>query len=179
MNNYEFEQFVQEYGKDILRFCRMTAGNDEDGNELYQDTMLKLMEKLKKLDALKNLKGYAISVSVLLWKNKKKKYSIRSKIAKMGSLEAYAENGIQFEAPDYEVSPESMLVKQSETEAVRVLAARLPEKYRLPLLLCYSANMKMEEIADELHIPVNTVKTRIRKAKQLLKSQLEAMGYDR
>ena len=40
MNNDEFERFVQKFGKDILRFCRMTAGDAEYGDELYQDTML-------------------------------------------------------------------------------------------------------------------------------------------
>ena len=44
MNNNEFEQFVLDYGKDILRFCRMTCGAKESGDELYQDTMLKLLE---------------------------------------------------------------------------------------------------------------------------------------
>lgn len=54
MNNDEFERFVLKFGKDILRFCRMTAGNAEDGDELYQDTMLKLLEKKKKLDFTQN-----------------------------------------------------------------------------------------------------------------------------
>lgn len=36
MNNDEFERFVLKFGKDILRFCRMTAGDAEDGDELYQ-----------------------------------------------------------------------------------------------------------------------------------------------
>ena len=51
MDKHEFEQFVTEHGKDILRFCRMNAGSTERGNELYQDTMVKLLEKQKKLDA--------------------------------------------------------------------------------------------------------------------------------
>lgn len=42
MNNDEFERFVLKFGKDILRFCRMTAGDAENGDELYQDTMPKL-----------------------------------------------------------------------------------------------------------------------------------------
>lgn len=45
MNKKEFEQFVEESGKDILRYCRMIAYSNEAGNELYQDTMLKLLEK--------------------------------------------------------------------------------------------------------------------------------------
>ena len=67
MNREEFEQFVMQNGKDILRFCRMISGSSEGGDELYQDTMLTLTEKLKKLDAKQNVKSYAISVSVLLW----------------------------------------------------------------------------------------------------------------
>ncbi len=34
MNHDEFEQFVLKFGKDILRFCRMTAGDSENGDEL-------------------------------------------------------------------------------------------------------------------------------------------------
>ena len=37
MDKHEFEQFVTEHGKDILRFCRMNAGSTERGNELYQN----------------------------------------------------------------------------------------------------------------------------------------------
>lgn len=59
MNNDEFERFVLKFGKDILRFCRMTAGDAENGDELYQDTMLKLLEKKKRLDSAQNTKGNA------------------------------------------------------------------------------------------------------------------------
>ena len=50
MDNDEFERFVLKFGKDILRFCRMIAKDAENGDELYQDTMLKLLEKKKKLE---------------------------------------------------------------------------------------------------------------------------------
>ena len=71
MDKHEFEQFVTEHGKDILRFCRMNAGSTERGNELYQDTMVKLLEKQKKLDAAQNIKSYAMQTAILLWKARK------------------------------------------------------------------------------------------------------------
>ena len=175
MNKDEFEQFVLQNGKDILRFCRMISGGIEGGDELYQDTMLTLSEKLKKLDNEQNVKSYAISVSVLLWKNKKKKYSVRERIAQIGSLEEYAESGEQFKAKD---DPEQLVMRKSETQALRELVSGLPEKYRIPLYLYYSANMKTEDIAKHLHIPLGTVKTRLRKAKAILKEKMEALGYD-
>ena len=100
---------------------------------------------------------------------------MRERIAQFGSLEEYAESGEQFKADD---DPEQLVMRMSETEAVLALTAQLPEKYRIPLYLYYSANMKLEEIAKYLHIPTGTVKTRLRKAKAILKERMEALGYD-
>ena len=94
MDKHEFEQFVTEHGKDILRFCRMNAGSTERGNELYQDTMVKLLEKQKKLDAAQNIKSYAMQTAILLWKNKKKKYAVRNRILPESSLEEYMEQAV-------------------------------------------------------------------------------------
>ncbi len=179
MDNFEFEQFVLESGKEILKFCIMTAGNEDRGNELYQDTMLKLLEKKGKLDSRQNVKSYALSVSILLWRNKKKKYSVRKNKAPTSSLEAYEEENGPLCQADEAKTPEQQALERSNAEMVRGMVAALPEKYRLPLYLAYSADLKMEEIASCLGIPANTVKTRIRKAKRCIKEKLEALGYDR
>lgn len=69
----EFEEFVSSDGKDILRFCRITTGETAQGDDLYQDTMLKLWEQAKKLDNENSIKSYALSVAILIWKNKQEK----------------------------------------------------------------------------------------------------------
>ena len=51
--------------------------------------------------------------------------------------------------------------------------------FRSVVYLYYSADMKLTEIAECLHLSVNTVKTRLRKAKSLLKEKLEVIGYER
>lgn len=73
MDQHEFEQFVLENGKNILRFCRLTCQETESGDELYQDTMLKLLDKRQQLDSQQNVQSYALSISILLWKKQKKK----------------------------------------------------------------------------------------------------------
>lgn len=50
----------------------------------------------------------------------------------------------------------------------------LPEKLRLPLVLCYSEGMSYEEVAQTLRIPVTTVRGRIRRAKGALRKELNA-----
>lgn len=69
---------------------------------------------------------------------------------------------------------------QEETiQEVRQLVQKLPEKYRLVVYLYYSADMKIAEIAECMHVSDNTVKTRLRKAKMLLKEKMEVIGYER
>ena len=75
--------------------------------------------------------------------------------------------------------PEEQYMKKDETNLVKQLVYELPEKYKISLYMNYSANMSAEDIAKTLDIPLGTVKTRIRKAKKMLKERLEAIGYDR
>ena len=180
MNNDEFERFVLKFGKDILRFCRMTAGDAENGNELYQDTMLKLLEKKKRLDSMQNTKSYALSTSIYLWKNKKKKYANRMRLVPIDSMDEMSDEGYEFSDHDHdEVCPEHIVLKQNEADMIQGLVKTLPEKYRIPIYLHYSADMQINEISKILELPEGTVKSRMRKAKKQLKEKLEAIGYDR
>ena len=164
MNNSEFEQFVRENGRDILRFCRMTCGDRDSGDELYQDTMLGLLGKRKQLDTRQNVKSYALSMSILLWKNKKKKYANRNRLLPVESIDCMEKDGNLNIATMSDMSPENCIIQ---------------EKYRMPIHLYYAADLSVKEIADVLKIPEGTVKSRMNKAKHLLKKELEALGYDR
>ena len=179
MSNEEFEHFVQDNGKDILRFCRMTSGDKELGDELYQDTMLKLLEKRKRLDFERNLKSYALSVSILLWKNRRKKYANRNRIVPMDSTNRLEDEEKLSSVDDVGPSPEDAVLKEEERTIIMQAVADLPEKFRLPIYLFYSSSMSIKEIAQILQVPEGTVKSRMNKAKQVLKRELEAVGYDR
>ena len=179
MNRHEFEQFVQDNGKDILRFCRMTCGDRDSGDELYQDTMLGLLGKRQHLDIQQNIKSYALSMSILLWKNKKKKYANRNRLVPMESIECMENDCNPAIADGSDISPESCMIQEEEKKIVQQIVATLPEKYRIPVYLYYSADLSVKEIAEVMKIPEGTVKSRMNKAKNLLKKELEALGYDR
>ena len=175
MNNDEFERFVLKFGKDILRFCRMTTGDAENGDELYQDTMLKLLEKKKRLDSTQNTKSYALSTSIYLWKNKKKKYANRMRLLPIDSMDEMSDEGYEVSNQDAEVSPEHIILQQNEIDMVQGLVASLPERYRIPIYLYYSADMQIKEVSEILGLPEGTVKSRMRKAKKQLSSVLTVL----
>ena len=159
-------------------FCRMTTGNAQEGEELYQDTMLTLLEQIEKLDEANNTKSYALSVAVRLYKNRRRKFAWRMRIAPQESYEEHLQNGGK--TPEHkETNPEAQILQEETIQEVQKMVQQLPEKYRLVVYLYYSADMKLTEIAECLHLSVNTVKTRLRKAKLLLKEKLEVIGYER
>ena len=176
MNEMQLEHIVSAYGKDILRFCRMTAGNAQEGDDLYQDTMLILLEKVNRLDPVENIKSYALSVSIRLWKNRKRKFARRLRLVPQESLEELAEQGIQ--PGEEDASPEEILIRQSQIRLVRWLVEQLPEKYRLPIQLYYSADLTVGAIAQVLKLPENTVKSRLRRGKEKIRTSLEEMEYE-
>jgi hypothetical protein len=53
---------------------------------------------------------------------------------------------------------------------------RLPERYRLPVILCYLEGKTNEEVAEQLKWPVGTVKGRLSRARDLLRSRLTRRG---
>ena len=174
----EFEQFVSRDGKDILRFCRMTTGETAQGDDLYQDTMLKLWEQAEKLDNRDSVKSYALSVAILIWKNKRRKFAWRHRIAAFESYEKHVESGGVECVRKTSDEPEQRLLQKETDEVVRQKVQELPDKYRIIIYLYYSADLKIREIAKCLHITEGAVKSRLRKAKIMLKKDLEVIRYE-
>ena len=140
MSDTEFESFVMNAGPDILRFCRIITNNKEQGDELYQDAMVLLLEKRASLKAEQNSKSYALSVAVLLWKNKKKKYANRMRIAPVSSLEEHQETVSSF-AADWDTTPEQMMINKQEIAEVRNAdATRKISNSNLLKLQCWADN---------------------------------------
>ncbi len=112
-------------------------------------------------------------------RNKRKKYANRMRLVPIDSMEEMSEEGHEVADYDNEVSPEHIVLQQNEVDMIQGLVATLPEKYRIPIYLYYSADMQISEISEILELPEGTVKSRMRKAKKQLKEKLEAIGYDR
>ena len=174
----ELEQCVDEYGKDIFSFCRQITGSVQEGEDLYQDTFLKAMELSERMDIENNPKSFLLSIAIRLWKNRRRKFAWRQRIAGMESLDAKIEmNGLPGET---EIRlPEEEILTREQSNFVRSCIVELSEKYRIPIYLYYSAELSVKEISGCLKVPEGTVKSRLHKARAIIKERLEACGYDK
>ncbi len=176
MNNMQLEQCIREYGKNVYAFCSQLTGNKQEAEELYQDTFLKAVELKEKMDWERNPGSYLISIALRIWKNKKRKYAWRNRIAK---TEVFTEEMAGGESGRQEDSTEETFFRKEQQRQVREAVAKLEEKYRIPVYLYYSQQFTTEQIGKVLKLPQGTVKSRLYKARKLLKKELEVILDER
>lgn len=176
MNNMQLEQCIREYGKNVYAFCSQLTGNKQEAEELYQDTFLKAVELKEKMDWERNPGSYLISIALRIWKNKKRKYAWRNRIA---GTEIFTEEMAGGESGRQEDSTEETFFRKEQQRQVREAVAKLEEKYRIPVYLYYSQQFTTEQIGKVLKLPQGTVKSRLYKARKLLKKELEVILDER
>lgn len=174
MTRQQFIELIERDGKAVYSFCCMLAGCREDGEELYQETMLSAVEHCRNIDSSLNPKSYLMGTALKLYQGKRRKNLRRQSIAPMGELTQELEIMLGDDSP----GPEERAIKQEQCMAVRQEVQKLPEKLRVVVYLYYTAQLSLEEIAFNLHIPEGTVKSRLHKARALLRKRLEVYGYE-
>lgn len=166
----ELEKCIAEYGKDIYSFCKHITYNLLEADDLYQDTFLKALELNDRINYEDNPKSYLLSIALRIWKNKKRKYAWRKRIADTQSL--VEEQGME-KSLITDKTPEDQIISQEEKQLVKQAVDQLPERLRVIVLLFYMEELSVTQIALVLKIPQGTVKSRLYQARKSLEKELE------
>jgi len=168
MTTAEFEQFLEAYERDVFTFCKHLANNHDTASDLYQETALAAFEMRSRIDITQNPKSFLFAIAAGKWKNMRRKAIRRQSIAPEFQLEEWANTGSD--------STEEAVQRAMSQVAIRNAIAELKDKFRIPLILHYFDNCPTETIAAICEIPAGTVKSRLHKARALLKKSLEKEG---
>jgi len=167
---FMYADLVDEYSDSVYRFCRSLTYSREDADDLFQETFLRVFEQQSKISVSDNPQGFLFSTSVYVWKSWKRKYARRNRLAPVLPLD---------EAVASEANMENDFMAQEETRIVRELVEALPEKFKIPVILYYTIEMNVSDIALTLKLPAGTVKSRLFKARKLIKKGLGEVQYEK
>ncbi|SNS92640.1 RNA polymerase sigma-70 factor, ECF subfamily [Anaerovirgula multivorans] len=170
MRPEKIDSLVDLYGNSLYKFCRKLTANKVDADDLYQETFLKGVEQCHKIDESNNPKGYLISISIYIWKSNRRKYARRQNLAPDMDMDDSF-----LLSDDYNL--ENDIVKRELYDCIKTAVNCLDDKFRIPIYMYYTVEMTVEDIASTLKIPSGTVKSRLYKARALIKKRLEAVGY--
>jgi RNA polymerase sigma-70 factor (ECF subfamily) len=157
----EFSDLVDAYGDRVYQFCRSLAYSKTDADDLFQETFLKAFGQMAKARA--NPKGFLFSAALYTWKSWKRKYARRKRLAPVQPLDEAIASGEDME---------DNFIAREEIRIVRGLVDGLPEKFKIPIILYYTMEMRVPDIATALKLPIGTVKSRLYKARKLIEKGL-------
>jgi RNA polymerase sigma factor (sigma-70 family) len=163
-----FQALVERHGPMVLGICRHILNEEHDAEDAFQATFLVLARKGGSIRNRTVLAGWLHEVAHRI------AIKARVSVVRRRSLERQA----------MAMSPVPVVMNHQDEDAAwselrPVLhdeVKRLPEKYRLPVILCYLEGKTNEEVAGLLHWPVGTVKGRLSRARDLLRSRLVRRG---
>jgi len=154
--------YIDKYGRRLFGLCRTLCTNPSDAEDLYQETWLKVYHKLDQYDDQYAFEGWLTRICVNTYKDQYRKRKLSLLFDRFDSQEKkdfVLENAKAEEQEDY----------SDLHEAVQ----KLPEKIRLTVLLFYFRELDTKETSRVLGIPEGTVKSRLSKARTLLKEMMK------
>lgn len=157
---------VDRYWKRIYAFCYRYLHSPARAQELAQDTWLKVVEQIQ------TLKNPASFIAWLYQIARNLCHDERAKQKRQGSL---TEEALLVIA-DRGESPEDCMDKRLECERVAQAVSRLSEDHRDVLLLVHYQGLSYKEVAEILGISIAVVKTRLFRAVQKVRLQLDSLG---
>jgi RNA polymerase sigma-70 factor (ECF subfamily) len=158
-----FAGLVCRHGPMVLNLCQRILQNEHDAEDAFQATFLVLSRKATSLPPRESLCGWL--------------HSVAGRIAQKAKVAAARRRKNEGLVPEKPVG--DPLAQMSLQEARKILdaeLARLPDKFRAPLILCYLEGLARDEAANRLGWSVSTLKSRLKQARDKLGRRLASRG---
>ncbi|KPN95077.1 sigma-70 family RNA polymerase sigma factor [Lysinibacillus sp. ZYM-1] len=162
--DFILEKMMIEYGNELVRLAFSFVKDTEIAKDMVQNTFIKCYKNLDSFRFDAQIKTWLYRITI----NECKDY-LKSWNYKMVQVKSFINETAKSILP----STEKTVIDKYNNEEIKDTIFSLPKVYREVVYLYYYDSLKIEEIAEILDIPVNTVKTRLRRAKQRLESMIK------
>ena len=154
----QIEMLIDRYGDDILRLCTAYLGDRQLAEDAFQETFVKAWKNLASFRGDSSEKTWLFRIAVNTCRDMLRTGWLRMRKRSQPFEELTA------------VSPTGIPAPPSP---VRDAVLGLPGIYREVIVLYYDQNLNTREIAQLLHLSVNSVTTRLRRARARLQKELK------
>jgi RNA polymerase sigma factor (sigma-70 family) len=161
-----FEALVDRHGPMVLRVCQHMLGNRHDAEDAFQATFLVLARKAANVRPPGALAGWLHGVA----------YRVARKARRAALRRRHEGLASDLAPPDPRPDPLMELTAREALRALEEEVQRLPEAYRLPVVLCCLHGATQEEAARQLGCTPGSVKGRLERGRARLHARLARRG---
>lgn len=146
----KIEEAVNTYGNMLYRISVVMLKNKQDAEDAVQDTLLKYIQKAPQFEDDEHEKAWLIKVITNRCKDVRR---------------------FKLKHPQTEITEVSQVVSEPENRGITEALMKIPEKFRIVMVLYYVQEYKVNEIAEIIGKSPSTVKMRLQKGRVLLKEE--------
>jgi len=150
------DSLIEQYQHRLLRYLMHLTGNRAVAEDLFQEVWVRVLEKGHQYDGRNRFVTWLMSIG----HNVAIDYLRKRSPASLDEMQD-PEDGAPFEPPAAGPSPFDEAAAHQQQEMLDEALQQVPPLFREVLVLRFQEQMKLEEIAKLIHIPLATVKTRI------------------
>jgi len=165
MSTYEFDNNFNKMSSVLHSFAYNLTKNSEEAKDLFQETAYRAMTNREKFRPGTNFKAWLFTIMKNIFINNYRKKVKANTIIDSTDNMFYINSGKNVIANSGEAN---ILMKE-----LQVMIAKLDDGIKIPFMMHYEG-FKYQEIADELSLPLGTVKSRIFFARKALKDSIQA-----
>jgi RNA polymerase sigma-70 factor, ECF subfamily len=160
-----FEELAVPLLAPLYNFARWQTRDHHEAEDLVQETYVR---------ALKNFASFQPGTNFRAWMYRilRNTFLTSRAGARLSQQLTIDEDGEEIPVALERETPESILIRSTTQDQLQASLERLPAIYREVVLLCDVEEMKYQEIAELIEVPVGTVMSRIARARKLLRGML-------
>ncbi len=164
-----FESLVRRYGPMVLGVCRQLLRDPNDADDAFQATFLVLARRARSIRDGDLLGNWLYGVA--------RRIALRARAdAARRRLREPTEEGAMTSAVAGHPRDDDARLGDDERALLHDEIGRLPDRYRVPIVLCHLDGLPLEEAARRIGCPLGTVKGRLARARALLGTKLARRG---
>ena len=176
-----FARLLATHQEKLYRVAFRMAGHHEDAQDLLQDALLEAYRSFKKFQRGTYFDKwlYRIMTNTFIDRQRHKK-----RVGRIDSLDtpsAGADDGeiSAREIPDWTEEPSRRVLHDEFGEPVQKAMNQLKPDFRMVLILSDVEEFSYEEIAEMLNIPIGTVRSRLHRARDMMRQALMGSGANK
>ena len=159
---------IETYKFRLFRYLVYITANKERAEDFFQETWIRVLERGHQYDGKSKFEGWLFAIArhlVIDWQRQKKMQSLDSLME--------PEQGAPLElVNESEPSPLSQVLSQEQETAMQSSLGQIAAIYREVLVLRFQEEMQIEEIAAVMSTPASTVKSRLYRGLEALRTAL-------
>ncbi|HET9531184.1 MAG TPA: sigma-70 family RNA polymerase sigma factor [Blastocatellia bacterium] len=169
-----FQEIVRRYRNPITNFVYRMIDDYERSVELAQETFIRVYTSASRYQANYSFSTYIYRIATNLAISELRKRKRRRFVSLLSPFENENGDPVEIDPPDSTPLQDEALIDDERRRAVARAITSLPEKYRAAIVLRDVEGLSYDRIAEVLSLSEGTVKSRINRARNLLKEKLSA-----